>query len=128
MKKIALILICFGISHGVFAQDLIIKTNGDSIPCRIKEIGALYISYQYNQNGKITLGNIATQQLKTFKYNVLPTDSIFLKQRKRLAGGSGTGLYVSATFGLGYLLAPLPDGNLPDFYKEYLKELRSGNS
>jgi hypothetical protein len=128
MKNIALILIYFGISFGTFAQDLIIKTNGDSIPCRIKDIGALYISYHYNQNGKITPGNIPSQQVKTFQYNVLPTDSIFLRKRKSLISGSGSGLYTSATVGLGYLLAPLPNGSIPDFYKEYLNELRSGTS
>lgn len=127
MNKFALVLL-FAICNSVFAQDLIIKTNGDSIPCRIKEIGALYISYHYNQQGKITPGNIPTQQVKTFQYNVLPTDSIFLKLRKSLISGSGTGLYTSATVGLGYLLAPLPNGSIPDFYKEYLKELRSGTS
>ncbi len=83
MNKFALVLL-FAICNSVFAQDLIIKTNGDSIPCRIKEIGALYISYHYNQHGKITPGNIPTQQVKTFQYNVLPTDSIFLKQRKSM--------------------------------------------
>ncbi len=128
MKKTAFVLLLLILSSSTFAQDLIIKTNGDSIPCRIKEIGALYISYYYNQNGVITPGNLPTQQIKTFQYNVLPTDSIFLKQRKRLGGGSGNGFYVSATAGLGYLLAPLPKGYLPDFYKEYLTELRSGTS
>lgn len=128
MKKFALILICLGISHGIFAQDLIIKTNGDSIPCRIKEIGALYISYHYNQNGRITPGNIPSQQVKTFQYNVLPTDSVFLKKRNQKFGHSGNGFYALATAGLGYLIAPLPKGYLPDFYKEYLTELRSGTS
>ena len=128
MKKIALIFIFLGISSGVFAQDLIIKNNGDSIPCRIKDIGALYISYHYNQNGRITPGNIPSQQVKTFQYNVLPTDSIFLRKRNFLDNNSGSGFYASATIGLGYLLAPPPEGYLPDFYKEYLKELRSGTS
>jgi hypothetical protein len=128
MKIISLILICLGISQGIFAQDLIIKTNGDSIPCRIKDLGALYISYHYNQYGKITPGNIPTQQVKTFQYNVLPIDSVFLKKRNKTFGNSGNGFYASFTGGLGYLIAPLPKGYLPDFYKEYLKELRSGNS
>jgi hypothetical protein len=110
------------------AQDLIIKTNGDSIPCKIKELGALYISYYYNNNGVVAPGNIPTQQVKTFQYNVLPTDSVFLKKNKKANFHSGEGFYLSASVGLGYLVAPLPDGYIPDFYKEYLKELRSGTS
>jgi len=110
------------------AQDLIIKTNNDSIPCKIKDLGALYISYYYNNSGVINLGNIATQHVKNFQYNILPVDSIFLKHKGNTNTNSGKGLYLSTTVGLGYLFAPLPEGNLPDFYKKYLTELRTGTS
>jgi hypothetical protein len=128
MKNCITLVLIIVVVFNTKAQDLIIKTNGDSIPCKIKELGALYISYYYNKSGIVTPGNIATQQVKTFYYNVLPTDSIFLKKNRKTNFNSGEGFYLSASIGLGYLVAPLPNGYLPDFYKEYLKELRSGTS
>lgn len=128
MKNCILLTLLIIISIPTKAQDLIVKTNNDSIPCKIKELGALYISYYYNNGGVIKTGNIATQQVKNFQYNALPVDSIFLKHKGRLNTNSGIGIYLSATAGLGYLSAPIPKGTIPDFYKKYLTELRSGTS
>jgi len=128
MKTCIILTLLIIFSTPIKAQDLIIKTNNDSIICKIKELGALYISYYYNNVGVIKLGNIATQQVKNFQYSVLPADSIFLKHKGRLNTNSGIGLYLSVTAGLGYLSAPLPEVSIPDFYKKYLTELRSGTS
>jgi hypothetical protein len=128
MKNCILLTLLIIFAIHIKAQDLIIKTNNDSIPCKINELGALYISYYFNNGGLIKSGNIATQQVKNFQYNVLPADSIFLKHKGRLNNNSGIGFYLSASVGLGYLFAPLPEGSIPDFYKKYLTELRSGTS
>lgn len=126
MKPLLFTIFLLGLMLQANAQDLIIKQSGDSIPCRIKEVGVLYIAYHYNDNGKVTNGNIATKDVKNFYYNVLPVDSIFMgKVSRQQYGEEGTGIYVWASAGLGYMTAPLPD-NIQPFLEEYLNELRSG--
>lgn len=126
MKKVLFILFVLCLAGQASAQDLIVKQNGDSIPCRIREIGILYIAYHYNNHGNIANGNIAMKDVKSYQYNVLPVDSIFLGKIKREQyGEEGLGLYVWASAGLGYMTAPLPDGIQP-FIKDYLNQLRSG--
>lgn len=127
MKRLFTILFIFA-AYQSYAQDLIIKMDDDSINCKIKEVGPLYISYLFNRNGEIVKGNMATKNIKSYQFNVLPPDSIFIKKKSTKINQTGTGIYLSASAGLGYLTAPLPDGQLPDFYKDYLNELRIGVS
>ncbi len=127
MKSLITILLIM-CAYKTYAQDLIVMNSGDSINCKIKEIGPLYISYLFNKNGAITKGNMATKNVKNYLFDALPIDSIFIKKKSSKTNAVGSGIYISASAGLGYLTAPIPDAQLPDFYKEYLDELRIGTS
>jgi hypothetical protein len=55
MKKLLTLVLLF-ISISTFAQDKIIKKNGDTITCKVTEMGADEVKYFYSDNPKLIFG------------------------------------------------------------------------
>jgi hypothetical protein len=55
MKKLSLFLLML-ISLAAFSQDKVIKNSGDTLKCKVTEIGADQIKYYYSNNEKLIFG------------------------------------------------------------------------
>ena len=78
MKKLKLITLMALLSASVFAQDLIVTTDNDSLNCKISLIDTEFIRFSYSkENGEpintlITYDNIASYQLAYFDTPEIP--------------------------------------------------------
>ena len=74
MKKIFLLLICMFNVALVFSQhyDMVIKTNGDTIPCKIDSVTPSFMYVTLKFRGKWTQTIINNDQITDYKYNALP--------------------------------------------------------
>lgn len=128
-----LILCCFFMGcvlHNtqLFAQDLIVKTNGDSIFCKIKTVAPLYLSYIYTEQHKTHQKTIPLKEVKTYSFNTIPADSSNLEApNKHIDKKRSSGIFISAGYGFGMLNGPQPQ-NIPPALDDYLNELRSGKT
>jgi hypothetical protein len=68
MKQILLFLFCTCLAYTVFAQDVIIKRNGDEINALVKEITAQEIKYKRFDNPEGPLISIAKSDVFMIKY------------------------------------------------------------
>lgn len=119
-----IILACFKCQ----AQDLILKTNGDSIPCMINQVAPLFIAYKHVVDNKMVLSTIPTLEVKSYHYNVLKPDSNLTTHYKKQTQKNNTkGLHIYAAYGMGMLLPPEQVITDP-IYEDYLAELRSGTA
>ena len=78
MKKVFLLLICMFIVMSAFSQnyDLIVKSDGDSIPCQIDSITNSRLYFTLKHRGHWTQTFINSNQITEYKYNVLPKKSV----------------------------------------------------
>lgn len=119
-----IILACFKCQ----AQDLIIKTNGDSIPCIIKQVAPLFIAYKQVVNNKMVSATIPTLDVKSYHYGVLKSDSDWVVQDQKQSQKNNTkGLHIYGAYGMG-MLAPPEQAIADPIYDDYLTELRSGTA
>ena len=98
MRTIAAIglVFLFGIGR-LYAQDLIVTNNGDSLNCKITKIKNKEISFTYKHLGKITstrlrLDEVKVCQFKYFEVPEVPVELILAKQiypRIRIAAHGG---------------------------------------
>jgi hypothetical protein len=124
MKRFLLLLLLLFCIKGIYAQDLIIKTNGDSIPCLIKEVGALYIEYLYNNSGQAEKINMALKDVLIYQFNVLPVDPVL---SRKSTTGKKPRIFLAASLGLGYMTAEVPD-DLQKVFRDYYNNLKTGFS
>lgn len=107
------------------AQDLIVKTNGDSIFCKINTVATLYIAYSIKETGKPIKKTIPLKEVKTYLYNTTKSDSVDIETA--INDAYSKGFFVSGGYGLGMLIGPQPQ-NLPPLLDDYLNDLRSGRA
>lgn len=122
MKNALILLFFLLFVQWVGAQDLILKNNGDSIPCVINDIGGLYITYLFNQKGKPVKINMALKEVKEYQFNVLPADPVLTRKSDN---SSRLRLFIAAGIGAGNLTAPVPD-DLQRVFRDYYNELQTG--
>lgn len=107
------------------AQDLIVKTSGDSISCKINKVATLYLSYSIKEKNKILNRTIPLKEVKAYFLNVVGGDSSIINSQPEKLFSKG--LFLSAGYGSGILNGPQPQ-NIPAFLDDYLNELRSGTA
>lgn len=124
MKRFFILLLLLFSIRIANAQDLIIKTSGDSIPCLIQEVGALYIEYLYNNNGQAEKINMALKDVRIYQFNVLPSDPVLSRKSPE---GKKPRVFLSVSMGLGYMTAEVPD-DLQKVFRDYYNNLKTGFS
>ncbi len=92
MKHIPLILLMF-ISITTFAQDKVIKNSGDTLNCKVTEIGADQIKYYYSNNDKLIFGidkalvkriEFSTGEVIEVKANSFDNPEYYIDQSKNI--------------------------------------------
>ncbi|WP_297089033.1 hypothetical protein [uncultured Draconibacterium sp.] len=56
MKRISALFCLLCLTLAVFAQDKIVKKTGETIDCKVTELGALQVKYYYDNNDKLIFG------------------------------------------------------------------------
>jgi len=56
MKSVIFTSVFIILSFAAISQDKILKANGDSIRCKVTEIGATQVKYHYSENPELTFG------------------------------------------------------------------------
>lgn len=125
MKAILLLILVISFPVLLFAQDLIVKTDGDSINCKITKVkdGIIYFTYQ---EGKELLNTLLfTDKVKIYQYNYSSTAIVNDKDVRGNMRISHFRLAVNG--GLGYRLGKI-SSDVPSEFKQYVKDLKSGYS
>jgi hypothetical protein len=123
-----LLLGCVLPNGQLFAQDLIVKNDGDSIFCKINTIAPLYLTYAYTNQHKTIKKTIPLKEVKVYLLNAFKADSAGLAAANPATDKHlSSGFFLSGGYGLGMLNGPQPQ-NLPPALDDYLNELRSGKA
>lgn len=112
-----LFLFSFSVVH---AQDLIVKTTGDSLNCKIKKINHNYIHYEFNAKQAV----LSSSQIKSYQkdfYKKTTQSAVHTTNEVVNLKGFRLGIYG----GWSYLVGKV-DKSLPSFLYNYNKELKSG--
>ncbi|MGV3539725.1 MAG: hypothetical protein ACO1OQ_07940 [Rufibacter sp.] len=124
MKKLLLLFFLTLAGRGLFAQDLILTQEGDSINCKINKVAKDRVHFTFVHDGEVRKTLLMRSQIKLFQHNYYSTSAI----------PEGAGLLdpevfpkirLGLTGGYSYRTAPVPDGvNGP--LEEYITGLKSG--
>lgn len=124
MKKSMVVIFLFLYTATLFAQDLIVTAEGDSLNCKITKTGSdyLYFTFKHKEEFRSTLlpyDQVTFYQQGYFQEAVVPAKKILVNEefnhwRIALSGGWS------------YQLAPIGD-NTPDDFREYAEKLKSGS-
>jgi hypothetical protein len=68
MKKIIFILVLLSSTIYLFAQDLIIRTNGDKIKCSITKVDSLNVYFVFERNGEKFSTSISKNEIQDIQY------------------------------------------------------------
>src|SRR5690554_4359740 len=122
MKHILLIALLIFAAESLYAQDLIVTTDGDSINCKITKVRAdnIYFTFKHKDEIRSTLlpmTGVNTHQVDYYQTSEVPLEKIigyknYPQFRLALNGG------------FSYLTAPVAEG-VPNYLKDYVKELKS---
>ncbi len=122
MKKIGIIFLLFIFNLPlVFSQDIIVSTQGDTIPCKIfkKKYGYLY--YGHLVNNKPVRSTIDLTYVSFYQTNYYNNRDVV----KHFPGDDWGRVRLAGTFNYSYRLASI-DKNASEFDKNYYKKLKSG--
>ncbi|MFN7312241.1 MAG: hypothetical protein ACK5UI_02060 [Bacteroidota bacterium] len=108
-------------THASYGQDLIVTKNKDSIPCKITEVGDLFLNY-ITPTHKKQIKNIPIKHVEAYYFDVIPMDSNTIHYTYKSIAHRFS---ISGGFGFGYMVAPNPE-NVQPFIEDYLNELRLG--
>lgn len=84
MRKIFLLIAFLLFNLNLFSQDILVRTNGDRINCKIISIDSVNVNFSYDRNGTEINTNIRKEQLKDIIYESSSgqhnSDSITMKK------------------------------------------------
>lgn len=110
----------------MFAQDLIVTNEGDSINCKITSIKSDYLYFTFKHKGELRNTLLPISNTKTYAYQYYSTPAISPEQVQKLTSSE---LFPHWRFafsgGWSYRTATVAN-NLPSAYKTYVEGLLSG--
>jgi len=72
MRKLSLFFLLFGCLFASFAQDIILRTNGDNIPCKITNADSSTVYFSIYRDGNEIATSIEKSKIKEIRYNASP--------------------------------------------------------
>ena len=124
------------LSNGINAQDLIVKTNGDSIICAITRVDQSKINYTAKSENGFESFSMQLSEVDYFQYSYRKEGSKKIKGSSATVNGTSStanqssgasGFRLGFTVGPSYQLAAIEDG-LDDLLEDYIRELKWGLS
>ncbi len=125
MKKVFIILICTFCSSGIFAQDLIVTSYGDSIICKITRVTSENVYFTWKQNNEYSSSSFPRSGVKTYKFNFSPERKI--PKEEKITEREFNSLLISFDGGFSYEVAKLAE-SIPDDLMDYYQDLKSGSN
>jgi hypothetical protein len=105
------------------SQDLIVTNKGDSLNCEITKIKSDYIYFTFKYENEIRNTLLPVSQVKFFKKNFYTHSEIPIEKLKK--NNNYQKVKISAFGGWSYLTGKLSN-KVPDDFRQYMKELKSG--
>ena len=123
MKNILFFLLLIAITNSIYAQDLIVTNDGDSINCKITKIKTdnIYFIFKYENEVRNTL--LPLYSVKSHQFNFYNTNEIF--EKKDNGYGNYQHFRIAFNGGYSYMTARVAE-SVPSDFKDYVKELKSG--
>ena len=125
MKKLVLCFLLLSLVQSLYAQDLIVTMEGDSINCRITKIKPDYIYFNLRQQDEIMKTLIASDQVSYFEKGYYTNKGV-PSDLPPIPSADYPRFRIALNGGWSYRIGKLPDGISPAA-KQYLQELKSGN-
>jgi hypothetical protein len=69
MKKLFLLLLFIATAFSTFSQDLIVRRNGDKIPCKVTGVDSLNVYFSLIRNGNEIATSIEKNKVEDIRYN-----------------------------------------------------------
>lgn len=107
---------------------MIVIKPADTLYCKIKEVGNLFINYTIKENNKATLKNVPLKDVVYYEFNVQRNRETTTNNAKNSLEEILGRLEFYAGIGYSYLSTPIDESISPDFFKNYLEELRFGTT
>lgn len=122
MKKYLFLFLIFACSYNLFAQDLIVTQQGDSVNCKITNMTTDFIYFTFNHKGEIRNTLLPSKDVKSyqtnyFQQNNIPADKIVVAKNYkhwRFAIDAGSGYRTAKAY------------NVPAQLQSYVENLRWG--
>lgn len=109
--------------NNLFAQDLIVTNEGDSINCKITKVKKDYIYFTFKHKKEIRNTLLSMSDVKTHQFEYYQTSEVPLV---KVSGFENYQRFrIAVNGGYSYMPAKIPE-NTPTDLKNYTKELKSG--
>lgn len=122
MKTLTTTLLLLAMGLSVFAQDLIVTTQGDSLNCKITKIKEEYLYFSFMHKGEMRSTLLPLSQVTTYQQNYFTVSEVAVE---RIPNYNEHGNWSLALHG-GYSYRLGAIGDVDQGLREYLMQLKSG--
>lgn len=123
MKHILIIALFCLLAKILYAQDLIVTDDGDSINCKITKVKAdhIYFTFKHKEDVRSTL--ISVENVSYHQFDYYPTSEV--PRDKTVSRGDYQQFRLALNAGYSYQIAKVAE-SVPNDFKSYIKGLKSG--
>jgi hypothetical protein len=127
MKNLLLLTLYSLFTLNSFGQDLIITTKGDSLHCKIIKQGELDTKIKIQRKNSMYMLDtyVKNNEIKSIQKNYLGNKTSKVKDEDRISNSQFT---IDINYGFSYLTYTPNTSNAPDFFTDYIQELKSGSN
>lgn len=118
---IAILSVCS--SYSLLAQDLIVTTEGDSINCKITKVKTDNVYFTFKHKDEIRNTLLPSANVKTHQFDYYQTSEV--PEEKVVGNKNYKQFRIAVNGGYSYHTAKIA-GSVPNDFKNYLNELKSG--
>lgn len=123
MKNLLISLLLLFMANALFAQDLIVTSEGDSLNCKITKVKAENIYFAFKHKNEIRNTLLPLSSVKVHQYNFYETTEV--PKGKVIGYKNYQHFRVALNAGYSYQIGKIADG-VPADFKDYIKHLKSG--
>ncbi len=123
MKSILIIAVLIFVANSIYSQDLIVTNEGDSINCKITKVKTDNIYFTFIHKDEIRSTLLPMTNVKTHQFDYFQTNEVPIK--KIIGYENYQHFRIGINGGYSYRTAKVAE-NVPNDFKDYTKELKSG--
>jgi hypothetical protein len=123
MKNIFIILLVIFMANPMFAQDLIVTNEHDSIHCKITKVKADYIYFTFKHKDEIRSTLLPLSNVITHQYDFYPASEVL--NEVVMKNDNYQHVRIALNGGFSYHTARVA-GSVPDDFRDYVNQLKSG--
>lgn len=123
MIRIVLLIVFAAFSSIAFSQDLIVRTEGDSINCKITKVKKETIYFTFKHKNEIRSTLLPLSQVKNYEMDFYNYSEV--PKNKAIGSQNYDHFRIAINGGYSYQTAKVAE-SVPADFKDYIKELKSG--